>query len=229
MTFKEMTDRVKFTLGAEEVVDNDEVVLIKKWLNDGLLQVLTRTRPYTRCINLNLSPNTAIHDMSNSILALLDMEIPEYGFLRRFSREDITRLQKTGGYGFAYEEPLLWISPIQTTAATIKAYGIFRPDTMVSDSADPTAPNFGGLAPEFHEAIVMYALWKTAEYVQHMGSQEGERWRIQYEGGDGTEGELARIKRTLTKRVTPALYRRRNLSGNLGVLSESGEYLGAEV
>lgn len=229
MNFKEMTDRVKFTLGAEEVVDNDEVALIKKYLNDGLLQVLTRTRPYTRCINLSLSADTPIHDMSNQILALLDLEIPEYGFLRRFSRQDITGLQKTGGYGFGYEEPLLWVSPVASTATVVKAYGVFRPDLMVADAADPATPSFGGLAPEFHEAVVMYALWKTGEYVQHTGSGEGERWRLQYEGEDGTEGEIARIKRVLVKRVTPALYRRRNLSGNLGTLSQSGDYLGAEA
>jgi hypothetical protein len=34
------------------------------------------------------------------------------------------------------------------------------------------------------------------------------------------------MKVILTKRVTPAAARRRNLSRNLGVLSPSGEYLG---
>ena len=226
MTFKEMQDRVKFTLGAEEVIGNDEVALIKQFLNDGIVNILTRTRPYTRKIDLSLTGKTAIHDMSAEILALVDVELPGHGFLKRYSREDITRAQAVAGYGFAYEEPLFWISPIPSEDTVIHAYGIFRPTPLAADTDNPAAAGSGGLNPEFHEAIVIYALWKMAEYVQHEGSGQGERWRIQFEGQDGTEGEIARIKRTLTKRVTPRAAVRRN-SSNLGPLSPSGSYIGA--
>ena len=97
---------------------------------------------------------------------------------------------------------------------------------MVGDTASPADPAFGGLAPEFHEAIVMYGLWKGGEYVQHEGSGQGEKWRIQYEGQDGTEGQIAWIKRILNKRVTPQAASRRDLSSNVGVLSDSGSYIG---
>lgn len=227
MTFKQMQDRVKFTLGAEEVVGNDEVALIKAYLNDGILNILTRTRPYTRKINLVLTANTPIHDMSNEIIALVDVEYPGYGFLRRYSRKDITDMQAAVTPGYAYEEPLFWISPVPSVATTINAYGIFRPTALVADADDPQASNLGGLNPEFHEAIVVYALWKMAEYVQHEGSGQGEKWRQQYEGQDGTEGEIAWIKRILNKRVTPQAGFRRNVMGNLGPLSRSGSYTGS--
>lgn len=227
MTFKQMQDRVKFTLGAEEITTNDEVALIKDYLNAGIVNILTRTRPYTRQIQLNLTGGVAIHDMASSILALVDVEVPGQGFLRRYSREDITRMQDAGEAGFAYEEPLFWISPIATQNSIINAYGVFRPTPLVADADDPGGPSTGGLNPEFHEAIVLYALWKMAEYVQHEGSGQGERWRIQYEGQDGTEGEIARIKRILNKRVTPRAAGRRDLSTTLGGLSPSGSYIGA--
>jgi len=86
---------------------------------------------------------------------------------------------------------------------------------------------FGGLAPEFHPAILNYALWKAGEYTHHDASQLGERWRILYEGKDGTEGDVARIKRILVKRVTPKAMQKRDLTGNLGALSPSGSYIGA--
>jgi len=227
MTFKQMQDRVKYTLGMEENIWNDEVSMIKDWLNEGVIDILVRTRPYTRLISLQLTANTPIYDMSNSILALVDVEIPGQAFLKRYTREDITAIQALGGYGFAYEEPLLWISPIATTSQAINAYGIFRPTPLSSDSDDPQTASFGGLAPEFHPGIVMYGLWKGGEYVQHEGSGAGEKFRQQYEGQDGTEGEIARIKRLLTKRVTPQASRRRDLEANVGVLSASGDYLGA--
>jgi len=226
MTFKQMYDRVKFTLGAEEIVGNDEVALIKQFLNDGVVNILTRTRPYTRQIDLVLTGNTPIHDMSSEILALVDVEVPGQGFLDRYTREDITSRQSAAAPGFAYEEPLFWFSPVPTEDKTIRAYGIFRPSALSGDSDDPSAPDKGGLNPEFHEAIVMYALWKMGEYVQHEGSGQGEKWRTQYEGQDGTEGEIAKIKRVLAKRVTPGAVTRRDLR-HLTPVSPSGSYIGA--
>src|SRR5262247_2324239 len=138
MNFKAMQDRVKFTLGAEEITTNDEVALIKTYLNDGIVNILTRTRPYTRKIDLVLTANTPIHDMSSEIIALVDVQDAS-GFLQRFSREDITKMQESGDRGFAYEEPLFWISPVPTTSATITAYGIFRPAVLVADGDDCSA------------------------------------------------------------------------------------------
>jgi hypothetical protein len=82
MNFKSMTDRVKYTLGAEEITGNDEVALIKQFLNDAVINVLTRTRPYTRCIDLVLTGGVKIHDMSSEILALVDVQDGE-DFLQR--------------------------------------------------------------------------------------------------------------------------------------------------
>jgi hypothetical protein len=226
VTYKQMQDRVKFTLGAEEVLGNDEVALIKQFLNDGIVNILTRTRPYTRQITLNLTGGVAIHDMSSAILSLVDVQDAAGNFLQRYSREDISGKQQSGDKGFAYEEPLLWISPVPSQDSVITAYGIFRPTPLLGDTDDPAASDKGGLNPEFHEAIIVYALWKMSEYVQHEASGNGEKWRIQYEGQDGTEGQIAWIKRVLAKRVTPQLSRRRDLEGNVGVLSASGDYLG---
>lgn len=226
MTFKQMIDRVRLTLGMSETISNDESVLIKAWINEGVVDVIARTRPYTRVINLTVQPNTEAHDMANSIISLVDIEAPDYGFLRRYSRQDIRDAQNSGTPGFAYEEPLFWYSPIVSEATVIKAYGVFRPTDMTADDHDPANPTYGGLAEEFHPAVLNYALWKAGEYVQHGGSGEGEKWRLLYEGQDGFGGDIARMKIILSKRVTPQAARRRNLSRNLGTLSRSGEYIG---
>jgi hypothetical protein len=225
MTFQELTKRVQHTLGLEDITANDEVALAKAYLNEGIIDILSRTRPYTRVIQLTLTGGVKIHDMSNTILALLDLQ---YGdtFLERMSREDVSRAQLSGAKGFAYEEPLLWVSPVPRYDTTFLAYGVFRPAPLSADDDDPASPAKGGLAPEFHPAIVNYALWKAGEYVQHEQSGGGERWRIMYEGQDGTGGDIARIKRILAKRVTPQGTRRRDLSRHIGILSPSGSYNG---
>lgn len=226
MNFKAMTDRVKYTMGMQEITSHDEIAFIKAYINEGILDILVRTRPYTRVVNLNLTANTAVHDMSTDIIALLDIEHPSAGFLMRLSREDVTDAQKNGEPGFAYEEPLLWISPVSGVDATVKAYGVFRPNPLSNDADDCSNPTYGGLAPEFHVAVINYACWKGGEYTQHESSQMGEKWRIAYEGKDETAGDIARIKRILTKRVTPAAARRRDLTGNLGSLGPVTDYIG---
>jgi hypothetical protein len=227
MNFKTLQDRVMFTLGMQETISVDERALIKQFINEGVTDILARTRPYTRVIQLNLSAATPVHDMANSIISLLDIEYPGYGFLRRLSREDAVKAQTAADPGFAYEEPLLWISPVASVATTINAYGVFRPDPLSGDTDDPSTERYGGLAPEFHVTILNYALWKAGEYTHHDASALGEKWRLQYEGKDGTEGDIARIKRILSKRVTPQAARKRDLTANLGSLSGSGYYIGA--
>lgn len=225
MNFLELTNRVKYTLGMEDIATNDEVALAKAWINEGIVDILSRCRPYTRCIQLTLTPNTKIHDMASTIIALLDLQAGDR-FLERMTREDVSRAQAANSPGFAYEEPLLWVSPVPTQSETITAYGIFRPTPLSGDTDDPAHPQRGGLAPEFHPAIVNYALWKGGEYLQHEQSGGGERWRVMYEGQDGTGGDIARIKRILIKRVTPQGYARRDLARNLGILTPSGSYTG---
>jgi len=226
MNFGAMIDRVKYTMGMQEIISHDETVFVKQYLNEGLLDVLVRTRPYTRVITMTLTGGVAIHDMSTDILALLDVQDSSGNFLNRLTREDATKAQASGAPGFAYEEPLLWISPVPSVDTQIKAYGIFRPSPMSANTDDCANPSYGGLPPEFHPAVVDYACWRAGEYTQHEQSQMGEKWRITYEGRDGTEGDIARIKRILSKRVTPHGYPRRDLTTNIGSVGTSMDYIG---
>ena len=226
MIFGTMIDRVKYTMGMQEIVSHDESVFVKAYLNEGVVDLLVRTRPYTRVITLTLTGGVAIHDMSTDILALLDIQDANGNFLNRMTREDVTDAQASGAPGFAYEEPLLWVSPVPGVDTQVKAYGIFRPTPMSGITDDCANASYGGLAPEFHTAVINYACWKAGEYTQHDQSAMGEKWRIAYEGKDGTEGDIARIKRIISKRVTPHGYPRRDLTGNLGSLGTSLDYIG---
>ena len=89
--------------------------------------MLTRTRPYTRKIVLTPTADTPIHDVGNAILALVDIEYGSHGFLRRYSREDATAMQASGDAGFAYEEPLLWLSPVPGPASRSTPTACFAP------------------------------------------------------------------------------------------------------
>lgn len=225
MTRDEIAQRVTYTLGLQDDTTFSESGYVLDLIFEGITDIVARTRPYTRQISLTLQPDVAVHDMSPVIISLLDLA-DDHGFLDRYSREDIVNLQKNGIRGYCYEEPLLWVSPIRDVSEQITAYGVFRPSKMTAGGQSPSAAAFGGLADEFHPTIVTYCLWKAGEYMQHEASGNGEKWRIQYEGQDGQAGELAKIKRILTKRVTPGGTRRRNMRRAVGSVHDAGYYLG---
>jgi len=225
MTYKQLTDRVLQVLGMQEDTTAPEKGHVQDLIYEGITDIVARTRAGTRVINLTLTANTPVHDMSTSIIALYDIE-DEGGFLDRLSREDIVSHQRQGYRGYAYSEPLLWVSPTPSAQKVIKAYGVFRPQRMTDDAHTPAATQYGGLADEFHPTIVTYALWKGAEFTEHEQSGGGERWRIQYEGQNGEAGEIAKIKAILNKRVTPKGTRRRDPTGQVGALNDSAYYRG---
>ena len=228
MVFKDMWGDVVHTLGLSTRAANDETAYAKRFINEGVVDLLSRTRPSNQYMNLGLKAGVIAHQLDPVVIALKDILYPGYGFLKRMSREDAMAAQQGEGdgsnYGFAYMEPLLWVSPIVSVDTYIEAHGTFRPTPMSDPSNDPSTMAYGALAPEFHGAVVHYALWKCADQIQHQASSFGERWRLLYEGQDGLSGDVARIKRIVEKRATPQGASRRDLTDSLGELSGSGAY-----
>jgi hypothetical protein len=224
MTFGEMWGDVVHVLGLSTRATNDETVYAKRFVNDGVVDILSRCRPSNQYMNLGLQAGVVAHNLDPIVISLRDILFPNHGFLARLSREDAMRAQSVGGFGFAYAEPLLWVAPIVDVDTYVEAHGTFRPTKMTLDTHDPSLLTYGALAPEFHGAVVNYALWKTADHIQHASSSFGERWRLLYEGQDGLSGDVARIKRLVEKRSTQQGARRRDLTGALGSLSDSGAY-----
>jgi len=226
MTYKQIRDHVSRTLGMQLDTSAPEGDLIRDWILQGTIDIAARTRAGVRAVDLHMTANTAVHDMSQQIISLLDIEDAS-GFLKRYSREDAVFMQAVGQRGYAYEEPLLWLSPMADRPdKTVRAYGVFMPQPMVADTDTPSMADFGNLSPQFHPAIIVYCLWKGGEYMEHEQSGGGQRWREQYEGTDGNGGEISKIKKILSKRVSPAGSRRRNPMGQVGGVSGPLEYLG---
>jgi hypothetical protein len=226
MTYKQIREHVSRTLGMQLDTSAPEGDLIRDWILAGTIDIAARTRAGVRAVDLIISPHTRVHDMSQQIISLLDIE-DSVGFLKRYSREDASFMQVTGQRGYAYEEPLLWLSPLRDKEhESVRAYGVFMPNPMEEDTDSPSEPDFGNLSPQFHPAIVVYCLWKGGEYIEHEQSGGGLRWKEQYEGQDGNGGEISKIKRILTKRVAPGGSRRRDPFGQVGGVSGSLEYLG---
>jgi len=224
VTRKQIMERIQYTLGLQDDTTFSETTLVTDLIYEGICDIVARTRPGARVINMTTTADTQTHDMSTfSLISLLDLA-DSRGYLDRYTREDIEKIQAHGGRGYAWEEPLLWISPIGEQ--TLRVIGVFRPQPMPLETDSPSHQQYGGLAAEFHPTIITYVLWKGGEYMQHEASGNGEKWRVQYEGQDGNGGELAKIKKILAKRVTPGGPRRRNPLRTVGSVPDAASFMG---
>ena len=203
MTYKQIREHVSRTLGMQLDTSAPEGDLIRDWILAGTIDIAARTRAGVRAVDLIITPNTPVHDMSQQIISLLDIE-DSAGFLKRYSREDAAFMQAIGQRGYAYEEPLLWLSPLRDREGqTVRAYGVFMPQEMDEDTDSPSQPDFGNLSPQFHPAIVVYCLWKGGEYIEHEqsggrpaleGAVRGpgrERWRDREDQEDPHQARLS--------------------------------------
>jgi hypothetical protein len=221
-----MLKRIQFTLGLQDDTTFNETQFVEDLIFEGICDISSRTRAGARVINMTTTENTRTHDLSvGAIIALFDIS-DDLGFLDRYTREDIETIQRDGGRGYCYEEPMLWIAPITPEPVTLRVFGVFRPHQMLLPDDTPSNPLYGNLAEEFHSAIVTYCLWKGGEYVEHESSGYGEKWHAQYEGQDGNGGEIARIKRVMSKRVTSQANRHRAMVKHHGIPSDAGSLIG---
>ena len=227
MTFGQMIDRVKFTLGMNETVSNDESLLIKAWLNEGVVDIISRTRPHTRVINLTVQPGTAVHDMATTIIALVDIELPGHGFLRRLSREDIRDRAGRAGPRLRLRGAALLVQPhrLASRPSSRRTGSSARRDDRRRRTTPPTRPTVG---------------WPRSSTRLSSTTRSGRRastssTRSRARARSGASCTRARTGWAATspassgsslKRVTPQAARRRDLTRNLGSLSPSGSYLG---
>src|SRR5262245_9879953 len=74
MTFKEMRDYVQATLGLQDIAPLDETVLVKQQVNQGVIDLLARTRCVVRCVDIHTQANVSEYTVNHLILSLVDIE-----------------------------------------------------------------------------------------------------------------------------------------------------------
>ena len=213
MTRKEITDRVQMWLGMQQLDDYNEIPLIQDMIYRGTIDLLARTRCVARCVHLHTQANVGVYTLDHSILALVDVD---NGDIPRRRRDQTTYMSGVVGTvvyppGYVASGPfsftmirsdLLRVNPTPSENGELDVWAVLRPQKMDEDTDSPGDAAYGAIPEEFQDAIELYALWKTADYSDDASSQNGERYRIQYEGPDGRGGKLAQIRTLANKRGT---------------------------
>ena len=201
MTRKQMKDEVIRWLGLQDITDWDETAMIDDKLYQGTLDLLSRTRCTVRCVNLHVNANVSQYTLDHAVLSLVDVE---NGARPRTRRDDTT------GPSFTLiRSDVLVIKPTPAVNGTVQVWAVMRPVQMTADTDSPADEAHGAIPDEFHDAIVTYALWKLADYADDSSANQGERYRMLYEGQDGRGGRLTQIKVMVNKRGTATLPRRK--------------------
>src|SRR6478736_1163232 len=102
MTRDQIKDRIAYTLGLQDDTTFSESQYVLDLIYEAITDIVARTRAYARVINMTTTADTQTHDMSNQIISLVDLADGS-GFLDRYTREDIEKIQAQGGRGYCYE------------------------------------------------------------------------------------------------------------------------------
>jgi hypothetical protein len=208
-----MADQVKFWLGLQDIVSYDETGASLDKLYEGTIDMLTRTRCIVRCVKLNVLPGVDTYKLDKSILSFVEVG----DGARNRTRRDETDHNYYGTVvypagtvpvdSFSPEftlirSDILRLSPTPSEDGFVQVWAVLKPSKMVLDTDSPQDELYGAIPEEWHDAIVTYALWKLSDYTDDASSQQGERYRMLYEGQDGRGGRLAQIRVAVNKRGT---------------------------
>lgn len=193
MIFLDMYAQVQSGLGLQDIAVLDEKTYAKGLVNRGVIDMLSRTRCTVRCIDLHTIAGVSEYLVGGTLLGLVDIE----DGLTKVNRDSRARPSFT-----LIRSDILRVQPTPSEDGEMQVWAVKRPAPMVDDEDSPSDEEHGAIPEEYQDAIITYALWKAADYADDASSQQGERYRILYEGQDGRGGRLGQIRMLVNKRGT---------------------------
>jgi len=162
--------------------------LIDRWVNQGVVQTLTRGHSNVYPGQMALTPGYGDYGLPSQILALEEMTVSPVGdvvsyLLERRSPREIgdMRILSAGGtppvrYYALNGATLLMVYPTPAAADVLNIYYIPRPATLALPTDSPT-----DIPDEWHTVIEYYACWQAAQFIDSATTQEGNLYRQLFE------------------------------------------------
>lgn len=195
---------VGFGLGADDD-GQDETEFLEELANEAIIDILSRTRVHIRRGKSILAVGDTEFDVDESILRIHGLRRAGTLLVEQ-PREELT----DNGYAFAGFSRL-----ILGTAASANEEIVFLytplPDSMDSDSNDPSEQAYGRIPPQHHRAILDYMCWHASDKAGDQETNRGEKYRILYEGQDGLGSlgsDLGRLRIAINARGSVAQIKR---------------------
>lgn len=173
-------------LGLDTTSSGTEETLVDEWLNQGVVDVLLRTRCHVNCADIALTSGEWKYTLDTDILAINDISCST-GELYRVDPAEIMRMRTYSPsdsdvrYYALNGNDLFMIYPTPESAEELDCFYVPRPTAMSATGNDPSAEAYGGIPSEYHHAIVLYALAQGSQLTDHNISKYGTQFLQEYE------------------------------------------------
>jgi hypothetical protein len=180
MTRGQIVFEVSRSLGLDDTAGSDELTLMQRWVNRGIVDILMKTRCYMDLGTMTLQAGVTDYRIDTNILVVNQVTVPDNAGdvieLDVINMNDILPYLSsqiattTAPLYAAIEGTFMRVAPAPSSAAVLtylyvpKQTEIPADGTIGSDSLDPSTATYGGIPTEYHDAIVDFVLWQAAEY-----------------------------------------------------------------
>jgi hypothetical protein len=193
MTRGELIFECSRALGLDDTAGGDELTLMQRWANRGVVDVLKRTFCYTDLGDMVLQAGVTDYRIDSSILAIQNIHISSVTNVADTSPIEVVDMQTVDEYldanpaasdptMMAFYDTLMRVAPVPSGANSLRFYYVPKPQPMTDDAHDPSTVTYGGVPEEYHESILYYMLWKGSEYDDKQAALNPKDYRTAYEG-----------------------------------------------
>ncbi len=179
--------RISGAIGISNIASSPEQALIDGWVNEGIVDLLRRTKMVKKTASLTLTANVGDYELDADILSFKSLTYePATSNQQSWSLEpldsaDIRRMRlfqaaaSVNPTYYALEGVNLLMLYPTPSSSTDKVHMLYtpRPAALALTGDDPSTAGKGQIPSEFHPAIEEYAKWKAADYVDDASSQQG--------------------------------------------------------
>lgn len=172
-------------LGLDDTANSDELTLLQRWVNRGIVDMLLKTHCYVDIGTMALRADVTDYRIDSSILTVDNITLPDTtGAPYSLDVVNMTDLipyldpsiaATVTPTKAAIEGTLLRVAPSPSSAISLTYIYVPKPTeipadgTTGSDNIDPSTAQYGGIPTEFHDAILAYMMWQGAQYDQQGG------------------------------------------------------------
>lgn len=198
-TLADYRSEVSATIGLDNTASSEEQGLIDGWVNEGVLDILTRTSCKVLPSDVSLTAGENDYELDANILSIVGAFVTtdgtDYWFERTtpaqiidFRRNATSTSSPARWYAVAGAN-LLMVYPTPDSADTLTLYYVPAPAELATGTDEPSE-----IPAEWHRLVTLYALWRAADYDEDTSSAQGERYRQTY------EQEMAKMRRAVSKK-----------------------------
>lgn len=195
-TLTQMRDLVTGIIAALDQSDTAELALVDRWINEGIVRVVTDTHCDIAETTISLTAGVDDYVLASTILELRAVLASDATPLKRKEPHEIDEYRRSSvsadpsSFVYALDgADHLMLYPAPSANGTLNIRYIPVPATLSTAGNSPTE-----VPTPWHHVIEFWALYRAAQYDQHKASNQGQQFLDDY------NREIARMKKSIRRK-----------------------------